>query len=222
MTVIVIDSDPGSDGDLIAATVATRLGLSLVDEACLFERLKCRGVDLPAAISGRDLGGIAAHGAYPWRALGTKLHLELLRLAQQDQILLHWSCASYLLADIGHIPRIKVRAPLSMRVPRHAARCGCDEREARRRIQQHEGKSRFIFSACFGVQAPLDAECYSLVADTGWLASVDWADEIIEMASDAEFAPTVASQAMLRWQLLQLPQEPDAAIPCNCNLSPPC
>ena len=222
MTVIVIDSDPGSDGDLIAATVATQLGLNLVDEACLFERLKCRGVELPATLLGRDREEVAAHGVYPWRALGTKLHLELLRLAQQDQILLHWPCASYLLADVGHIPRIKVRAPLSMRVRRYAARCGCDEREARRRIQQYEGNTRFIFSACFGVQAPLDAECYSLVADTGWLASADWADEIIEMAGDAEFAPTVASQAMLRWQLLQLPQEPDAAIPCDCDSSRSC
>jgi hypothetical protein len=222
MTVIVIDSDLGSDGDVIAATVAARLGLSLVDEAFLFERLRSRGVNLPTAIPCRNREGVVANGGYPWRSLGTKLHLELLRLAQQDQILLHWSCASYLLAEVGHVPRIKVRAPLSMRVRRHAARCGCDEREARRRIQQHEGKTRFIFSACFGVHAPLDAECYSLVADTGWLASVDWADEIIEMARDAEFSPTVASQAMLRWQLLQLPQEPDEPVACDCDASRSC
>lgn len=216
MTVIAFDSDPGSDGDLIAATVATRLGLILVDDACLFERIKRQGIDLPTAFLADEAG------TYPWRTLGTKLHLELVRLTQQDQILLHWPCAPYLLADVGHVPRIKVRAPLSTRVRRYAARCGCDEQEARRRILQHEGKTRHILSACFGIDAPMAAETYSLVADTGWLTAADWADEIIELAGDGEFAPTAASQAMLRWLLLQLPQEPDAAFCHDCDAASSC
>lgn len=212
MTVIAFDSDPGSEGDLIAATVATRLGLTIVDHACLFKRLKRHGVDMPAAFLDGEADGCAQASTLPWRTVGTKLQLELLRLAQQDQILLHWPCAPYLLADVGHIPRIKVRAPLSMRVRRYAARCGCDEQEARRRILQHEGNTRFILSACFGIDAPMDAETYTLVADTGWLTAADWADEIVELAGDGEFAPTATSQAMLRWLLLQLPQEPNAPI----------
>jgi cytidylate kinase len=217
MTVIAIDSEAGSDGDMIAATVATRLGLNLVDEACLFERLRGRGVHVPQAFLSADYFALEDHQIESCRSLGTKLHVELLRLAQQDQILIHWPCATYLLADIGHVLRIKVGAPLSVRVRRHAARCGCNEQEARRRIEQDEGKTRFILSACFGIQARADAHIYSLVADTGWLAAGDWADEIVDLARDTDFVPTSASQAMLRWLLLQLPQEPDAPVPRCCN-----
>lgn len=222
MTVIAIDSDPGSDGDLIAAIVAARLGLKLVDEAFLFQRLNCQGLGLPATLAGGDSDGLAEYSTFPWRTLGTKLHLELLRLAQRDQMLLHWPCAPYLLAGVGHVPRIKIRAPLSVRARRFAVRCGCDEQEARRSFQQYEEKIRFILSACFGIQAPANAETYSLVADTGWLAAAEWADEIVELAHDAEFAPTTTSQAMLRWLLLQLPQEPDARKPRDFDASPSC
>jgi cytidylate kinase len=212
MTVIAIDSDPGSDGDLIAATIAAQLGLNLVEEACLFERLKRKGVPIPPSIPGED-------ETFPWQCLGTQLRLEVLRLAQQDQILIHWPCATYLLAEVGHVPRIKVRAPLSLRVRRHAARCGCDEQEARRRIQQHETTTQFLLNKCFGIDWADDARGYSLVADTGWLAAADWADEIVDLAGDAEFVPTPASEATLRWLLLQLPQEPETPMPCDCGLS---
>lgn len=216
MTVIAIDSDLGSDGDLIAATVATRLELNLIDDAFLFERLKHHGLAIPETFAANP------NESFPWCTVGTKLRLELLLLAQQEQILLHWPCAPYLLAEIGHIPRIKVRAPLSVRVRRYAARWGCNEQEARRRIAEHEGKTRFIFNACFGVSSPRPADTYHLVADTGWLAPADWADEIVELAKDQEFAASTASQGMLRWLLLQLPQAQDTTHPAECSATREC
>jgi len=222
MTVIAIDSDPGSYGDVIAAAVATRLRLNLVDEARLLERLRRQDSDIPAAILGGEVDGLTGYGPFPWRTLGAKLYLELLRLAQQDQILLHWPLAPLLLADIAHVARIKVSAPLSVRTRRYAVQCGCNEQEARRRIQQYDEKTQFILSACFGIQAPASAQTYCVVADTGWLPAADWADEIVELAHDAEFAPTTTSQAMLRWRLLQLPQDPNVPILCDRGTSPSC
>jgi Cytidylate kinase-like family len=220
MTIIAIDSDPGSDGDLIAASVAARLGLTLVDEKSLLDTLCCEDQRIAKTILGEECSHLPDKDGFPWRNLGTKLHIELLRLAQQEQILLHWPCATYLLAEVGHVLRIKVRAPLNMRVRRYASRCGCNEQEARRRIQQYEGKTRFVFGVCFGIKPSMRPAIYSLVADTGWLAASDWSDEIVELASEEEFAPTTESNAMLRWQILQLPGEVDGRPRRSCDASP--
>ena len=198
MPVIVIASEIGSEGDLIATQVARRLGLTLMDHSNVMDRLAQHGFAIPAVGVGRDPHTAAHEKDWQPHKIGKIISTEILFLAQKHSMLLFSPFAPHLLAGISHIPRIRVCAPLVRRAKNFAAAYNCDEAEARREITLRDARTYAILQAGLGIECPSHDQHFDLVADTSWLGAQEWIEEIISLVQDEDFLPNAASFARLR------------------------
>ena len=198
MPVIAFASEIGSDGDLIATQVARRLGLTLLDHSNVLERLAQHGFAVPSVGFGPEPHTLAHEKDWQLHKIGKIISTEILFLAQKNCMLLFSPFAPHLLAGISHIPRIRVRAPLVRRAKNFATAYDCMESEARREITLREARTYAILQVGLGIECPSHDQHFDLVADTGWLGTQEWIEEIIDLVQDEDFLPTAASFSRLR------------------------
>ncbi len=198
MSVIAIASELAGDGDIIARHIAARLGLSFLDHGNILERLAQHGFSLSefAHLSGR--GRPPLEKSWQLQKIGKIISSEILFLAQKSSMMLHSPYAPYLLAGIDQIPRIQVRTPAMRRARNYAHENKCDEAQAFLRLRSHDEREAFILETYFGVDTPGRAEHFDLVADTGWLGTADWVEQIFDLVRDPDFEPNSASRTKLR------------------------
>ena len=224
MPVIAIASEIGSEGKTIAQAVAARLGLSILDHGNIFERFAQHGCWLPKSTTAAQSHATPLENNWQLRKIGKIISSEILFLAQKNSMMLHSPFAPYLLAGISHIPRIQIRAPVATRAKNLSGAAGNHETEARQHVRQSDARIAFILETCFGVESPNRAEHFDLVADTGWLNSQDWAEQIVDLAQDPDFIPTAASRSKLRTLAADAaaPCAPADTLPCACPSGAQC
>jgi Cytidylate kinase-like family len=198
MPVIALASELASDGKLIAKQVAARLGLSFLDHSNVLDRLEQHGFSMPDLADPQRRKDLGQQKNWQLRKIGKIISSEILFLAQKNSMMLHSPYAPYLLAGVSHIPRIRVRTPTTQRAKNFAGAHACDEIQAFHRVRANDEREAFVLEACFGVQSPGRIEHFDLVADTGWLNTRDWTEQILDLVQDADFAPTTSSRAKLR------------------------
>jgi cytidylate kinase len=105
----------------------------------------------------------------------------LLSCARDGGIVIAGRGAPLLLKEVDHALKVRIVAPLEVRVERMMAREGLDHRSATTRIKAHDKEQAARFDYLFGVDWTLP-EHYDLVVNTG-RGSLDTAAELVVRAA---------------------------------------
>lgn len=201
MTVIAMTREMGSRGKQVAAILAERLATRLVYHEVV-EELHNPPDAGPSEVR-RHLNGDDAP-AEPGRAPrnGRMTAFEILESASRGNVILRGWGAVRLLAGIGHIPCIRVCAPMELRIDEMTRRLGIDARAARREIERNDNAHVSVFQRLFGGDWR-ETLTYDLVLNTARIPPEDCAETIIELVSRPAFQETAESRQALADRLAE-------------------
>lgn len=195
---ITIDRGFGSWGKTIGVKLATKLGVEYydrdlsrlsseysginerffvnVDEQNVKNRLfrKSTPVDLNAILSPDDEKFVSDDNLF-------RLQGRVIRdLAEKENCVIIGRCGSYLLADMPHVVRVFVHAPMDVCIENVQLRYGVDAKKAERLIEQADTNRRAYYKYYTGGKIWGDAASYDLTINTARLG----ADKAVELILD--------------------------------------
>jgi cytidylate kinase len=189
MTVIAMTREIGSFGLDVAAGLAAKLGLRIIQSDAVANSIAERlGVKESAVL--RYVNGSASL-LERWQIDRRKLfHFaaeEILRLAQQDNVLIKgWGVAT-LLRDLPGVISVRVCAPLDFRVRVLMGRLGTKDAEAvRDQIERYDAARTRTMRAYFDVEQE-DPRLYHVVLNTQRLSIETCVKTVSELAQSARF-----------------------------------
>ena len=205
MTVIAMTREIGSFGLDVAAGLAARLGLEIIQSdivaTTIAERL---GVDESAVL--RYVNGSATL-LERWQIDRRKLfHYaaeEILRLAQQGNVLIKgWGVAT-LLRDLPGVISVRVCAPMDFRVRVLMDRLGTKDANAvREQIARYDAARARTMRAYFNVEQE-DARLYHIVLNTERLSIEACVKTVSELARSSRFQDNAAIRCLLANKLVE-------------------
>lgn len=205
MAVIAMMREMGSGGREVAQRVADEMGLALILHEVV-ERDLAHRLDVPEAVIHRRLeggAGLRERWQVGARRLAHHTAEEICSLAEKGDVLIRGWGACALLRDVPHAVRVRVCAPVELRVDRVMARRRLDDRAAaRREVERNHAAHRHTLRAAFGVERE-DPLLYDLVLNTGRVSIETCAGLVRQLAEAAEFRVTEASQTILRDKALE-------------------
>ena len=196
MTVIAMTREIGSLGIDVAAGVADRLGLAIIDFEIVANNVAQRlGVEAGALL--RYVEGSASI-LERWLINRRKLSLytseEILLLAQRGNILIRGWGAATLLCDMPQVISVRVCAPMNFRVKVVMERLGIKDAEAvREQIQRYDAAHAHAMRASFGVEQE-DALLYHIILDTERLS----VDACVQAVCRLAEGPRIQDQSTIR------------------------
>jgi len=199
MPIIAVSRQLGSWGDLIASLVAERLNLVFVDRGMFVSLLQERGLSLAQALSAETeemppdfWGQLSEHR----RRVGILLGAMLYELALEDRLLVVGHGAEALFRGVGHALRVKVAAPLDVRVARVAAQEAMRPEVASELVRQSDqerfGYMKYLFHADW-----METELYDVCINTEKMGVPSAVELIASIAAAPEMAATPGSLAAL-------------------------
>jgi cytidylate kinase len=205
MTIIAMTREMEALGDAIAFELAQRLRLEIIDHELVKHNIAER-LGAPETTVHRYLEGEASL-LERWVVDGRRLFYymaeEVLELAARGNVLIRSWVAAPLLRPIAHVIRVRVCAPLPLRVSRLVDRIGCrDVATARREIEHNDAVHASIMQHLFHVDCK-DAELYDMVLSTQRMTTEQCVEQITRLAASAEFHETEAARALLRDKLVE-------------------
>jgi cytidylate kinase len=205
MTVIAMTREIGSFGLDVAAGLAARLGLEIIQSDTVANSIAERlGVEESAVL--RYVTGSASL-LQRWQIDRRKLfHYaaeEILRLAQQDNVLVKgWGVAT-LLRDLPGVISVRVCAPLDFRVRVLMDRLGTKDADAvREQIERYDAARTRTMRAYFNVEQE-DPRLYHVVLNTQRLSIEACVKTVSELAQSARFQDNAAIQSTLANKLVE-------------------
>jgi osmotically-inducible protein OsmY len=198
MTTIAMGREMGSHGLAVAQGVASALDASLVHYEIidhLGDRNRVRKshvVRLLGADGGADRP-LTAEETSPTILSATEI-LEIAAIPE-SVVLRGWGAVA-LLRDIPHVVRVRITAPLEVRVRNIMAYTGGDEAKAREEIALFDEAHAAVMKRHFGVDFR-DPELYDLVLDTSELPPAQCAQCIVDYSRDPRFIETRTSRLRL-------------------------
>jgi cytidylate kinase len=205
MTVIAMTREIGSRGMDVAAGLSATLGLKIIQSDtvanCIAERL---GVKESAVL--RYVNGSASL-LQRWQIDRRKLfHYaaeEILRLAQQGNVLIKgWGVAT-LLRDLSGVISVRVCAPMDFRVRVLMVRLGTTDASAvRERIERYDAARARTMRAYFDIEQE-DPRLYHIVLNTQRLSIETCVKTVSELAKRARFQDNAAIRATLANKLVE-------------------
>jgi cytidylate kinase len=205
MTVIAMTREIGSFGLDVAAGLAARLGLEIIQSdivaTTIAERL---GVDESAVL--RYVNGSASL-LERWQIDRRKLfHYaaeEILRLAQQDKVLIKgWGVAT-LLRDLPGVISVRVCAPMDFRVRVLMDRLDTKDANAlREQLKRYDAARARTMRAYFNIEQE-DARLYHIVLNTERLSIEACVKAVSELAESPRFQDTAAIRSTLANKLVE-------------------
>jgi cytidylate kinase len=205
MTVIAMTREIGSRGMDVAAGLSATLGLKIIQSDtvanCIAERL---GVKESAVL--RYVNGSASL-LQRWQIDRRKLfHYaaeEILRLAQQGNVLIKgWGVAT-LLRDLSGVISVRVCAPMDFRVRVLMVQLGtADANAVRERIERYDAARARTMRAYFGIEQE-DPRLYHIVLNTQRLSIETCVKTVSELAKRARFQDNAAIRATLANKLVE-------------------
>lgn len=193
MGVVAVTREMGSLGTFIAEEGARRLGYELVrqditrDTAREYEVLEA---DLVGSVEARP--GLFETLTQSARRYQIFVASEVYEVASRDRVVILGRWSTFLLDGIGHVARVRVTAPLELRVRRVMERLGVDQRAARERIHRYEEGVRARIRQFFDAEWS-DPLLYDLVINTETVGVETGAAQLVALASSPEFQPTPRS-----------------------------
>jgi cytidylate kinase len=205
MTVIAMTREIGSFGLDVAAGLAATLGLKIIQSDTVADSIAKRlGVDERAVL--RYVNGSASL-LERWQIDRRKLfHYaaeEILRLAQQDNVLIKgWGVAT-LLRDLSGVISVRVCAPMDFRVRVLMDRLGGKDADAvREQIERYDAARARTMRAYFNVEQE-DPRLYHIVLNTQRLSIEACVKTVSELAKRARFQDNAATQSTLANKLVE-------------------
>jgi len=205
MTVIAMTREIGSFGMDVAAGLAARLGLEIIQSdivaTTIAERL---GVEESAVL--RYVNGSASL-LERWQIDRRKLfHYaaeEILRLAQQGNVLIKgWGVAT-LLRDLPGVISVRVCAPMDFRVRVLMDRLDTKDATAlREQLERYDAARARTMRAYFNIEQE-DARLYHIVLNTERLSIAACVKTVSELAESPRFQDTAAIRSTLANKLVE-------------------
>jgi cytidylate kinase len=195
--VIAMTREMGSLGAPIGREVARRLGYEFLHDDLI------RAVAREYRV--REAGVVGAVERTPplldritGRGGRYRVYLEaaVLDAARRERVVLMGRWSTVFLRGISHAVRVRVAAPLEVRVQRVMARRGVNRDEAVRRIAAYDGGVRARLRQVFDLEWS-DPLLYDLVINTERLGLEAAVRQVVALTEAAEFHPSGASQAAL-------------------------
>ena len=197
MTLIAMTREMGSLGKDVASGVATRMNRSVIYHEIIepiANKMRLRKSHVERFLDGK---------AGLWERLTTdKTSLSIFTADETFRFLRDGSTgvirgwgAVHLLRDIPHVVRVRVCAPLEVRIARMMQRLGTEDRAAvEKEIEISEEAHTAITRRHFGINWR-DPENYDLVLSTERLSVEDCVDEIESVMRNKRFQETPESRA---------------------------
>jgi cytidylate kinase len=205
MTVIAMTREIGSRGMDVAAGLSATLGLKIIQSDtvanCIAERLGVKESAVLHYVNG------SASLLQRWQIDRRKLfHYaaeEILRLAQQGNVLIKgWGVAT-LLRDLSGVISVRVCAPMDFRVRVLMVQLGtADANAVRERIERYDAARARTMRAYFGIEQE-DPRLYHIVLNTQRLSIETCVKTVSELAKRARFQDNAAIRATLANKLVE-------------------
>jgi cytidylate kinase len=205
MTVIAMTREIGSHGLDVAAGLAAALGLEIIQSDTVANSIAGRlGVDERAVL--RYVNGSASlleRWQIDRRRLFHYAAEEILRLAQQGNVLIKgWGVAT-LLRDLPGVISVRVCAPLDFRVRVLMDRLGTkDAKAVREQIERYDAARARTMRAYFDVDEE-DPRLYHIVLNTERLSIEACVRTISRLAESARVQDNAAIQSILANKLME-------------------
>lgn len=197
MSIVAITREMGSLGTFIGSEVAKRLSYEFIrqditrDAAREYEVLEER---LVAAVERRPgLFELVTQSARRYQAF---VAAEVLQSTLRERVVVIGRWSTFLLRGIRHAVRVRVCAPLDVRVLRIVERLGVDHSEALRRIEASDAGIRARIRQVFDVEWS-DSLLYDLTINTDRVTIETGADQILDLVRAPDFQPTEDSRREL-------------------------
>jgi cytidylate kinase len=205
MAVIAMTREMGSGGGEVAQRAAEEMGLALALHEVV-ERDLAHRLEVPQTVIHRRFeggAGLLERWQVGDRRLAHHAAEEIISLAECGNVLIRGWGACALLRDVPHAVRVRVCAPVELRVERVMARRRFDHRAAaRREIERNDAAHRHTLRAAFGVERE-DPLLYDLVLNTGRVSIETCARLVRQLTESPEFRVTEASQTILADKALE-------------------
>jgi cytidylate kinase len=205
MTVIAMTREIGSRGMDVAAGLSATLGLKIIQSDtvanCIAERLGVKESAVLHYVNG------SASLLQRWQIDRRKLfHYaaeEILRLAQQGNVLIKgWGVAT-LLRDLSGVISVRVCAPMDFRVRVLMVRLGTTDANAvRERIERYDAARARTMRAYFDIEQE-DPRLYHIVLNTQRLSIETCVKTVSELAKRARFQDNAAIRPTLANKLVE-------------------
>ena len=205
MTVIAMTREIGSLGIDVAAGVANRLGLTIIHSEIVANNIAERlGVEESALLRYVDgSASIFERWLINRRRLSRYTSEEILRLAQQGNVLIRGWGAATLLRDMPQVISVRVCAPMDFRVQVMMERLGVKDADAvREQIERYDAAHVRTMRASFDVEQE-DALLYHIVLNTERLSVDACVKAVCRLAEDPRFQDQATTQSMLANKLLE-------------------
>jgi cytidylate kinase len=218
MTVIAMTREIGSLGMDVAEALAARLGLKIVRSEIVADSVAQRlGIGANSFLRYMD---DSASLAERWRINRRRLvHYtaeEILRLAQQDNVLVKGWGAATLLRGLPQVIGVRVCAPMEFRVRMLMERSGIKDAEAvRAQVERHDAARAGAMRLFFNV-AQEDARLYHVVLNTERLP----VDACVRLVAALAESPRFRAHAAVRSALADKLMEARISLALVENISP--
>jgi cytidylate kinase len=213
MAIIAISRQMGSGGYTIAAAVAKALRYEYVDRQMIVSAV--RTYDVPEAA----ITDVAERRLSAWQRFDeekvryrTFLEAAFFDVAEKDNVVTAGRGIAALVRGVSHALRVRIIAPLEVRVERIMKKDNLDHAKAVHKIRAYDRDVTARISYLFGPEWLLP-ENYDLVINTVRDDPALYADAVAAMASHSEFVATPASTQLVR--NLSLAAKVRAAIAAN-------
>jgi len=198
MAILTISRQYGSGGRDIGRRVADSLGYRFVDKERLFNDLDGMGANWGRLARELDEVCPTLWERHDWQYRGYLAQLEALILgyAAEDRVVIIGRGASFLLRGTPHCLRVRVVAPLAVRLERVMVRESLGRQAAEKLITQVDRDRSSYLKINYGSEGEREAE-YDLTLDTGSLTFEEAADILRKGLAAKEPLATPAAKAAL-------------------------
>ena len=205
MTVIAMTREIGSLGTAVAERLAARLGLKVIHSEVVAEGVAERlGVEAGAVL--RYVNGSATlleRWQIDRRRLFRYAAEEVLRLAQQGNVLIKGWGAATLLRDMPQVISVRVCAPMDFRVRVVMDRLGTKDANAvREQIERYDAARARTMRALFDTEQE-DSRLYHIVLNTERLPIDACVKAVCDLAESPRFRDRATTRSMLANKLLE-------------------
>jgi cytidylate kinase len=198
MTIVAISRELGSGGSALAAAVAKALNFEYVEREILLQAAQAHGVPMEriAEVDERRLSLWERFDEEKRRYL-IFIEAAYYSFAEKGNVVTAGRGGPFFLRDVSHALRVRIMAPLEIRVKRVMEQEKVDHRAAATRVRNYDRELSGRIDYLFGLDWTLP-EHYDLVINTGNDAWHFYADLLVAAARHPQYQPTPESGQRVR------------------------
>lgn len=203
MAILTISREYGSGGREIGRMVAEKMGYRYVDKELLFQDLEQTGARWAQAARELDEVCPTIWERYDWQYRGFVAQVEALIMsyAAEDRVVIIGRGGAILLREVPFCLKVRLVAPLEVRLERIMVRESLDRAAAERLIRQVDHERACFIKANYGVDWDSE-ELADMTLNTASLTYEQVAELLMEGLADKDRWATPEAKARLRDQAL--------------------